>query len=194
MADIRSEISAVHNIVGTTGNITPAAVLSGASGSSSTGGGVSWSLGSMPLGAGTAGTSGQTTGALPGNSGMSSQVATAVKALEDRLQDVEDQLQAQTVNMAGITFKSQILTRTWMTTHAPAAGAYIYFLDAHGILSLAADEADTTRAVLNFAHSAVKGGFASSEEAQVSASFKIAYLDRTRRQRECRRTLEHYRR
>jgi hypothetical protein len=174
IADIRREIAVVRNIVGTSDNITPAAALSGAAASGTIGGGVSWSLGSMSLGAGTAGTPAQATRGLPEKSGMASQVASAVKALEDRLQDVEDQLQAQTVNMAGLTFKSQILTRTWMTTHAPAAGAYIYFLDAHGMLSLAANEADTTRAVLNFAHSAVKGAFATPEEAQVSASFKIA--------------------
>jgi hypothetical protein len=58
--------------------------------------------------------------------------------------------------------------------NAPAAGGYVFFLDAHSMLSLASEEADTARAVLSFSHSAVKGGFTPSEEAQVSASFKIA--------------------
>jgi hypothetical protein len=101
------------------------------------------------------------------------QLRREVKALEDRIQDVEDQLESQTVSLVGISFKSQLLTRTWLTTQAPAAGAYIYFLDAHGLLSLSADESDTTRAVLSLAHSAAKGGFTTAEEAAVSASFKI---------------------
>jgi hypothetical protein len=172
IANIKSEIAAVRNIVGGANN--SASGGSGPQPGSATSGGVSWSLGSMSLGATAGATPGQSAGAATANSAASGQVGATIKALEDRLQDVEDQLQAQTVNMAGITFKSQLLTRSWMTTHAPATGAYIYFLDAHGMLSLAADESETTRAVLNFAHSAVKGGFASSEEAQVSASFKIA--------------------
>jgi hypothetical protein len=102
------------------------------------------------------------------------QLTRAVKALKDRIQDVEDQLEAQTVSLVGISFKSQLLTRTWLTTQAPAAGAYIYFLDARGLLSLSADESDTTRAVLTLAHSAAKGGFTTAEAAAVSASFKIA--------------------
>jgi hypothetical protein len=105
---------------------------------------------------------------------VGSQPMVLIKSLEARVQDIEDQLHSQTVMIAGLTFKSQLLTRTWMTTNAPAAGAYIYFFDAHGMPSLAADEADTTQAVLNFSHSAAKGGYASSEEAQVAASFKIA--------------------
>jgi hypothetical protein len=63
----------------------------------------------MSLGAPTEVAPGQTAGAANINSG-GTQVATAIKALEERLQDVEDQLQAQTVNMSGITFKSQLLT------------------------------------------------------------------------------------
>jgi hypothetical protein len=42
------------------------------------------------------------------------------------------------------------------------------------MLSLASEEADMARAVLSFSHLAVKSGFVLSEEAQVSASFKIA--------------------
>jgi hypothetical protein len=93
--------------------------------------------------------------------------------LEDRVKSIEDQLRSKTVVMGGLTFKSQMLTRAWLGVNGPAVGAFIYFLDAHSLLSLAADEAGSARSVISFQHSAAKGGYSSTEEAMISASFKI---------------------
>jgi hypothetical protein len=82
-----------------------------------------------------------------------------VRGLEARLQDIEDQLQAQTVSMAGQVLKLQTLTWAWLAANAPASGAYIFFIDAHSMLSLASEEADTARAVLSFSHSGREGWF-----------------------------------
>jgi hypothetical protein len=172
LTDMRTEISAVKRMVQ---GGSAAALASVQSLHASTPGdmGVAWTLGSMSLGQTTVGSSGAPQ-ATAGNTGSNAQLTVMVRALESRLQDIEDQLQAQTVSMAGQVFKSQTLTRSWLAANAPAAGGYIFFLDAHSMLSLASEEADTARPVLSFSHSAAKGGFASSEEAQVSASFKIA--------------------
>jgi hypothetical protein len=170
LANIRREMSDVKALVLSSTSGTGAAVSTNSGGAASTG--VSWNLGSISLGLG----SSQSTQASTIQSTTSGvvQPLAQIKSLEARVQDIEDQLHSQTVSIAGLTFKSQLLTRAWMTTNAPAAGAYIYFLDGHGMLSLASDEVDTTRAVLSFCHSATKGGYALSEEAQVLASFKIA--------------------
>jgi hypothetical protein len=137
---------------------------------------VAWSLGFMGLG-----TTGQ--GAAGGNTGLNASqgaamntpgaTLAAIKDLEDRVKSIEDQLRAKTVTLGGVIFKSQSLTSAWLGTHVPAAGAFIFFLDAHAMLSLAADEAGSAKSVINFQHSAAKGGYGSTEEAMASASFKI---------------------
>jgi hypothetical protein len=170
LADIRKEMSDIKALVLLSTSGTGATASTNSGGTAGTG--VSWNLGLMSLGLG----SSQATQASTTHSTTTGvvQPMAQIKLLEARVQDIEDQLHSQTVSIAGLTFKSQLPTRAWMTMNAPAAGAYIYFLDAHGMLSLASDKVDTTRAVLNFSHSMMKGGYASSEEAQVSASFKIA--------------------
>jgi hypothetical protein len=128
--------------------------------------GVAWGIGAMGLGA-----AGQ--GPIPSAGTTPGATAAALKDLEDRVKSIEDQLQAKTVSMGGIIFKSQTLTSAWLGANAPASGAFIFFLDAHAMLSLAADEAGSARSVIHFQHSAAKGGYGSTEEALVAASFKI---------------------
>jgi hypothetical protein len=139
-------------------------------------GGFSWGLGSMSLGATGLGTIvGTTPGAAPdvNTPATTGVVSATLRDLEDRVKSIEDQLQAKTVKMGGLIFKSQTLTKAWLGVNGPVAGAFIYFLDAHALLSLAVDEAGSARSVINFQHSASKGGYGSTEEAMVSASFKI---------------------
>jgi hypothetical protein len=100
-------------------------------------------------------TTGSTGGAHAAPAGV---VAATLQDLEDGVKSIEDQLQAKTVSMGGLIFKSQTLTKAWLGLNAPAAGAFIYFIDAHYLLSLAADEAGSARSVINFQHSAAKGG------------------------------------
>jgi hypothetical protein len=118
-----------------------------------------WGLGFISLGA--VG-QGAVPGATPGPpdasaSGTSGLVSVALQDLKDRVKSIKDQLQAKTVAIGGVVLKSQSLTKAWLGVNGPAAGAYIYFLDAHALLSLAADEACSARSVINFQHSAAKG-------------------------------------
>jgi hypothetical protein len=97
----------------------------------------------------------------------------ALKLLEDRIKDIKEQLEDKTVTMGATTFKSQKFTKAWLTSNAPAVGAYIYFMDAHAMLNLAMEDASSNAEVLLFQQSAAKSGYATSEEALVGASFKI---------------------
>jgi hypothetical protein len=123
----------------------------------------SWGLGGMSLGGGGA----------AAESGSSLTLMSRMTDLEDRVREIEEQLQAKSVFMGGINFKSLVTTRAWMLVNAAASGGFIYFLDAHGMLSLSTDEVGSARSVIHFQQAAKKGGFKSTEEALVVSSFKI---------------------
>jgi hypothetical protein len=88
-------------------------------------------------------------------------------------QNLEEQLQANRVDVGGISFKSRTFVRTWLTTNASGVGAYVHFVDAHSLLNLASEDLGTNNKVLTFQTNAAKSGYSSAEEALIGSSFKI---------------------
>jgi hypothetical protein len=116
----------------------------------------------------------QTVSTGPAATGGPSQAMLAkIAGLEARMNDVEQRLSATAVEMGGTVFRSRRDTKAWLAVNASAAGAYLYFMDAHAFMGLAFQDLFTPAELVKFKAEAGKAGYANPQEAIVSTGFRI---------------------
>jgi hypothetical protein len=116
---------------------------------------------------------------LSNNSSATSSMAPGLsmvefQKLEARVLAVEERLKAEKITVGGESFASRSAVAAFMSLYAPGPEAYIYFMDAPMLLSLAfSGDASSSDQVLSFESMSLKAGYKSSEEANVVASFRL---------------------
>lgn len=95
-----------------------------------------------------------------------------VQHLQTVVKNLQNQVEATTVKINDVTFASRSVTSDWLKANVLDASGYMYFLDAHGLMSLMGDnDGDGHQDKLSFANAAKKGGYQNTEEALIVASF-----------------------
>jgi hypothetical protein len=105
--------------------------------------------------------------------GPNQAVLAKLAGLEARMGDVEQRLSATAVEMGGTVFRSRRDTKAWLALNAPAAGGYLYFMDAHAFMGLAFQDLNTPAELVKFEAEAGKAGYANPQEAIASTGFRI---------------------
>jgi hypothetical protein len=98
----------------------------------------------------------------------------SIVTLERRVGELENQFGGDVVVLAGTEFKSVQDAGAWLKLQAPGDGDYAYFLDAHGLMTLAYGRGSTTAEVLKMEEYKEKLKYASSDAALIAAGFQIA--------------------
>jgi hypothetical protein len=101
-------------------------------------------------------------------------LAQRIVLLERKVTDLEGQLGGEAINVGGAEFKSTTDAGAWLKAHAPLAGDYVFFLDAHGLMALANGKGATTQEVLKMAEYQEKLKYASIDATLIIAGFHIA--------------------
>ena len=93
-------------------------------------------------------------------------------ALEARLLELSNQLQAKSVSIAGRIFKSRAEVKSWLALHARAVPAYVFFVDVHSLMALKLGTTlEDAAADADFESKVRKNGYTTIDEANVASSF-----------------------
>ena len=140
---------------------------------SSSAGSLNWGVpaGSSAIGSGFGGTS---TPVVTSSASIPPSLLAQMKSLEARVLQLENRLSHTEIEMSGIRFQSQNATEAWMKLNAPTADNFVFFADAHSLLTVGTGaEVSTSLDVLQFEAASAKAGNSSSIEALIVASFKL---------------------
>ena len=103
--------------------------------------------------------------------GMRSMEARLV-SFEAQLTELKNQLQAKSVTIGGRIFKSRAEVKSWLTLHARAGPAYVFFVDVHSLMALKLGTTlEDAAADADFESKVRKNGYTTTDEANVASSF-----------------------
>lgn len=105
--------------------------------------------------------------------GGNAELEAHLKALEDQVHDMQEELTALSIKVGIATFMSRTQTKAWLdTTGCPLCGG-LFYLDAMLVLALMHRGSKLARAVAEFASVMKTVGYSSPDEALVIMSFSL---------------------